>query len=247
MLVSVPKLSKRSWTASSGAVLLVIGATIAGTIVAAGLTAGVVRQVLVPVVVIVGVLLAVKVNRSHGAGQNEGRVAAARTAWAQTWNGAAFEREGAPDPQSVALALPLGWRVWAVRARLRFPVSGTPVNAETWVLESAPGSTRSPAFREVVWTAARTGAARMFIPLGQSIDPLLVKPEWGDVDGTGADEPTWTPAIREHVARHQDVVSALTIGDDRVVFLAVDDPRPEKMVERAQLVRDVSAMVRPKP
>jgi hypothetical protein len=226
-------------------VLLVLGATIAGAVVAAGLTAGVIRQVLIPVVVIIGILLAVKVNRSHGAAQNEGRVAAARIAWAKTWNGASFEPEAEPDAPSVALALPQGWRVRSIRARLRFPVSGAQVSAETWVLESAPGSTRSPAFREVVWTAATTGSARVSIPLGQSIDPLLVKPEWADADGTGSEGAPWMPAVRERVARHQDLVSALTIGGDRVVFLAVDDPRPEKMLERAQLVRDVAAMVRP--
>ncbi|MDT0156253.1 hypothetical protein Q9R19_01305 [Microbacterium sp. ARD32] len=242
--MSEQRLSKRSWTASSGVVLIVIVATIVGAIVAAGLTTGVVRQILVPVVVIVGALLAVRLNRTRGVRQNEARVAAVRAAWAPTWNGASFEPEGEPDGQSVGLALPQGWQLWAVRARLRFPVSGTQVSAETWVLESAPGSTRSPAFREVVWAGASTGSARVSIPLGQSIDPLLVKPAWADVDGEGADGTAWMPAVRERVARHHDLVSTLTIGDDRVVFLAVDDPRPEKMVERAQLVRDVAAIVR---
>ncbi len=94
--------------------------------------------------------------------------------------------------------------------------------------------------REVVAADARTGPARVSVPIGATADSMLVTPAWA---GSQTAEPAWLPAVRERVARHEDLLATLTIGDDRVVLLALDDPRPETTVARAHLVRDVAAMI----
>ncbi|GEA82733.1 hypothetical protein [Cellulomonas uda] len=235
------RLRRRSWTAA-GAVLPVTGvATIAGCVVAAGLASGPAQRIVVAAVLVVGVLGGVLWRRAGGAEATHGRVASARAAWARTWNGARLVDDGPPDPRDAALALPRGWRVEAARGRLRLAVSGMPVRCETWVLRAVPGSRRSPVRREVVAADARTGPARVSVPIGATADSMLVTPAWAGRRGTA--EPAWLPAVRERVARHEDLLATLTIGDDRVVLLALDDPRPETTVARAQLVRDVAAMI----
>ena len=133
-------------------------------------------------------------------------------------------------------------RVEAARGRLRLAVAGVLVRCETWVLRAVRGSRRSRVRREVVAAGASTGEARVWVPIGATTDSMLVSPAWAGHRETA--EPAWLPAVRERVACHEDLLAALTIGDDRVVLLALDDPRPETTVARAHLVRDVAAMIR---
>ncbi|MFK4761367.1 hypothetical protein ACI3KS_10575 [Microbacterium sp. ZW T5_45] len=71
--------------------------------------------------------------------------------------------------------------------------------------------------------------------------PLITKPAWArSPDGDG---PAWLSAVRDRVARHTDVLSSLTIGDDRIVLFSLDDPRPETTVERSRLVADVADII----
>lgn len=178
--------------------------------------------------------------RRSGADAIHARVAAARARWAATWHGAVVEPDAAADPRDVALALPRSWRVRSAHGRVRFAVDRMPVRGETWVLEPGPGSKRSSSRREVVGVDVPTGPVRLWVPLGSSVDPLLVVPSWlGDVN----EEPVWLPAVRDRVAAHRDILASLTIGDDRVVLLALDDPRPDTMRKRAQLLRDVAAII----
>lgn len=175
-----------------------------------------------------------------GTAATHARVAAARANWAATWHGAVVEPDAAADPGDVSLALPRSWRVRSARGRVSFAVDRMPVRAETWVLEPGPGSKRSPARREVVGVDVPTGPVRLWVPLGSTADPLLVMPSWLD---RVSEEPVWLPAVRDHVAAHRDILASLTIGDDRAILLALDDPRPGTMLKRAQLLRDVAAII----
>jgi len=232
---------KRSWTRTSGIVPLVSGATIVGVCLAAGLTGGTVRAVLAPAVLLLGLAVGIVWHGRSGAAATGRRVAAARVAWASSRHGAEQMPDGAADPRDVALALPRGWRVESARGRLMFVVAGKAVHAETWVLRAAGGSRRAPDRREIVRVDAPTGGERLWLAPGVQVDPLLVAPAWGrspDVSG-----PAWLPAVRDRVAVHDDVLASLTIGDDRVILFALDDPRPETMLKRAELVRDVAAII----
>jgi hypothetical protein len=178
--------------------------------------------------------------RRAGADAIHARVAAARARWAASWDGAVVGPDAAADPRDVALALPRSWRVRSARGRVRFAVDRMPVRAETWVLEPGPGSKRSSSRREVVGVDVPTGPVRLWVPLGSSVDPLLVTPSWL---GHTSEEPVWLPTVRDRVAAHRDILASLTIGDDRVILLALDDPRPDTMLERAQLLRDVAVII----
>jgi hypothetical protein len=238
------RLGRRAWTAVGAVLPVTAVATIAGCVAAARLVRGPTQGVAVVAVLMVGVVAGLLWQRAGGADVTHRRVASARAAWARTWSGARLEPDGEADPRDAALALPRAWRVEVARGRLRLPVAGVPVRCETWVLRAEPGSRRSRARREVVAAEASTGTARVCVPIGATVDPILVTPTWGFGGQSG--EPEWLPAVRERVARHEDLLAALTIGDDRVVLLAIDDPRPETTVARAHLVRDVAAMV-PRP
>lgn len=232
---------RRTWTAAGAVLPVTAVATIVGCCAAAGLLRGSVQQVAVVAVLVVGALGGLLWQRARGAEAAHRRVASARAAFARTWGGAGLEPDGAADPRDTALALPRGWHVEAARGRLRLPVAGVPVRCETWVLRAVPGSRRARRRREVVVTDAPTGAARVCVPIGTAADSMLVTPQW--VSRRGQAEPGWLPAVRERVARHDDLLAALSVGDDRVVLLALDDPRPETTAARAQLVRDVAAVI----
>lgn len=232
-------LSRRTWTGSAGIIPIVGVATILAASVAAVAVPGQLAYIVVPAVVLVGIVVAVLLVRGRGADSAHRQVDAARTAWADARPDAEKVPDGAVDPRDVALALPRGWRVETVRGRLRFAVQETSVRAETWVLRAAGNSRRDARRREIVAADVPTRAARMQFTLGASVDPLLVTPAWSD----GAAEPGWASVVRDRVRRHDDVLAMLTVGDDRVILFAVDDPRPETMLARAQLVRDVAALV----
>lgn len=237
-----PRLAQRSWTRVGAVIPVAAVATIAGVCVAAAVTSGTVRTVAVVAVLLVGVALGLLWAARGGAEATHRRVASVREEWARSSAGASSEPDGPADPRDVALALPRGWRVESARGRLDFAVHDTAVRAETWVLRAAGNSRRSRRRREVVTVAARTGTARCVVPLGAAVDSMLVMPRWAHEQQ--APEPAWISAVRDRAAKHEDLLAALTIGDDRVILLALDDPRPETMLKRAQLVRDVAALVR---
>ncbi|MFD5224539.1 hypothetical protein ACFWHT_02850 [Microbacterium sp. NPDC058342] len=233
-------LTRRAWTGAAGVVPIVGVASILAAALAAALVPGPAVLIVVLAVVLVGGALGLLLVRHRGAEGRHRRVAAVRDAWAAARPDAVREPDGAPDARDVALALPRGWRVESARGRVRFEVDGAVVHAETWVLRAAGGSRRDPRRREVVVIAARTGAVRAWLPIGASVDPLLVAPSWGDA---ASPEPSWMPAVRERTAAHEDLLAALSVGDDRVVLFALDDPRPQAMLARARLVRDVAARI----
>lgn len=235
-------LTKRSWTIASGVVPLIAVATIAAACACAVLPLGHQASTIAPVVVILlGLLVGFLWRACSGAAALHHRITAARAEWARSWRDATTAPDGAADPRDVVLALPRGWRVEAARGRLRLDVAGTTVQAETWVLRAVVGSRRAPRRREIVQTRAQTDGVRAWVPLGVAADSMLVTPAWG-----GSPDPVaaaWLAAVRDRVARHEDVLSSLTIGDDRVILFALDDPRPETMLRRAELVRDVAAII----
>lgn len=235
-------MAKRSWTMTAGIVQMVSIVTFLVAYTATTLLAGLTwRTDLLIVVLLSGVIAGLVWRSFRGVEAIHRRVAAVRSAWAHGREGAAAEPDGVPDPRDIALALPRGWRAVAARGRMRLTMSGTTVRAETWVLEAAAGSRRAPRRRELVRTSVVTGGVRVWVPVGVAVDSLLVKPAWArspDVDG-----PVWLPAVRDRVARHTDILSSLTIGDDRVVLFSLDDPRPETTVERARLVTDVADII----
>lgn len=235
-------LSPRSWTRVSGILPLTAVATIAAACVCAAMPVDrLVSTVLVVAVVLGGVLAGLAWNHRNGADGLHRRVARTRAVWVRSWHGASAGQDGEADPRDVALALPRGWRVEQARGRVRFTVSGTQVRAETWVLKAVVGSRRAPRRREVVLAEVPTSGARVWVPLGVAADSMLVTPAWaGSSDGTGA---VWLDAVRGRVAAHDDVLASLVIGDDRVILFASDDPRPEAMRRRAELVRDVVALI----
>lgn len=234
------RLGRRSWTAAEGIIPGVAVATIVGCCVAAAATEGAVRMAVVPAVALLGLILGVLLVRSRGTESVHAQVATARAHWARAQEGSQ-RPDGPADPADVALALPRGWRVEAARGRVVIDSGGTPVRAETWVLRAVVGSRRAPRRREVVAAPARTRGERVWLPIGQAADSMLVAPAWG---GRGVrPEPVWMPPVRDRVARHGDILAALSIGDDRVVLLALDDPRPETLSARARLVRDVAALI----
>lgn len=234
------RLTRRSWTAVGGILPLVGVATIIAGCLAVTLLEGPAKALAALAVLVLGVAGGILWNRRRGAEATHGAVASARAAWARTRPDATIEPDGEADPRDIALALPRGWRVEAARGRLRFDMAGTTVRAETWVLRSR-GARRAPGRREVVRTDARTDGIRVWIPLRSSLDSMLVTPSW--VPDDSAAEPAWLPVVRDRVARHEDLLAALAIGDDRITLLALDDPRPETMLTRAQLVRDVAALI----
>ncbi|CAM5792333.1 hypothetical protein [Cellulomonas persica] len=238
------RLGRRTWTAVGAILPVTAVATIAGCVAAAALVRGPAQRLAVVAILVVGVVGGLVRQRSGGAEVTHRRVASTRATWARTWSGARLEPDGDADPRDAALALPRGWRVEAARGRLRLAVAGVPVRCETWVLRAEPGSRRSRVRREVVAADASTGTARVCVPIGVSVDSVLVSPAWAGRREAG--EPDWLPAVRARVARHDDLLAALTIGDDRVVLLALDDPRTETTAARAHLVRDVAALV-PRP
>ncbi|SJN42546.1 hypothetical protein FM104_12035 [Microbacterium esteraromaticum] len=226
----------------AGIVPIAAVATVVAGGVAVGLTTGIVRTIVVVVVLVIGTAGGFLWAARGGAEAMHRRVAGARAEWAQTRRDATWEPDGLADSRDLSLALPSGWRVEAARGRVHFDTDGVAVHAETWVLRAANGSRRAPRRREVVRTAARTGDARWWVPLGAAADSMFVVPRWAGEQA--APEPSWMPAARERVAQHDDLLAALTIGDDRVILLALDDPRPETMVARAKLVCDVAALIR---
>lgn len=160
----------------------------------------------------------------------------------RTTPGGWMEPDGPADPQDVALSLPRSWQVVAACGRLRFPVEGTMIRAETWVRHPIRGSKRSPSRVEVVAADAVTGPERVFVQIGLSVDPLLVAPA-ASLRGRSTEEPVWAEAVRERVRQHRDVLATVSVGRDRVILFALDDPRLETLERRAQLVRDIAVMV----
>lgn len=235
-------LSRRAWTRVSG----ILPVTAVGTIAAVCLCALIpvpqmLSTLIVGATVLAGVLVGVAWNARSGAEAVHRRVALARAAWAGQRHGAEILPDGHADPRDVALALPRGWRVESARGRVRFAVVGTVVGAETWVLKAVVGSRRAPRRREVVRAEIPTLGARVRVPLGAALDSLLVTPAWAE--SADAVEPPWLPEVRDRIARHDDLLASLTIGDDRVILFALDDPRPATMLSRAELVRDVAAII----
>lgn len=235
-------LGRRAWTASGAILPVAGGGTLATVCIAAGLTSGWAQAVTIVAALVIGVGGGLLWAARRGADAIHRRVAAERAAWVQTRRDASLQPDGPADERDVALALPRGWRVEAARGRVQFLQDGAAVRAETWVLRAVVGSRRAPRRREVVVASAPTGAARVSVPLGVVADSMLVTPAW--VRAGQTNEPAWMPAVRERVARHDDLPASLSIGDDRVILFALDDPRTETMLARASLVRDVATMIR---
>lgn len=234
-------LTKRSWIRASGVGPLVFSVTFAGACAVVALTDGMVARLLLTLVILAGVAAWLLLRARRGAEHIHRRVTAARLAWAESRHDAHMAPDGPADPRDVSLALPMSWEVVAARSRLTFVEAGRFVRAETWALKAAGGSKRAPDWREVTRVDAETGDVQVWVPLGLTADPLIVKPAWArSPDGDG---PVWLPAVRDRVARHTDILSSLTIGDDRVVLFSLDDPRPETTVERARLVTDVADII----
>ncbi|RLV51375.1 hypothetical protein D9V41_17180, partial [Aeromicrobium phragmitis] len=63
----------------------------------------------------------------------------------------------------------------------------------------------------------------------------------GKPSATG--EPSWANAVRELVQAHKDLPLSLTIGDRRVVILAIDDPRPGTALARIDLAIAAARLV----
>ncbi|MFT4157004.1 MAG: hypothetical protein QM630_03630 [Microbacterium sp.] len=235
-------LTRRSWIRVSAILPVTAGATIAGCCAVAGFSDGPLSVALVSIVLVLGGIAGMLWRSKGGVDAVHRRVAAARAAWVQGRSGATAEPDGVADPRDVALSLPRGWRVDAARGRLRFTHEGFTVRAETWVLKAVVGSRRAPRRREIVIAEAPTGAVRLWIPLGVAADSMLVTPAWGrEPARTG---PGWFADVRDRVSVHDDILASLTIGDDRVILLALDDPRPETMRRRVELVRDVAAIIK---
>lgn len=247
--VTAPQpLTARSWTRAAGVLPITAVATILLCCLAAGLTAGPARLVLVPAILLLGVAAGLLWNRVRGPEAVHRIVAAERRRAVDARAGASLLADGEADPRATALALPRGWRVESARGRLGFALPGASVHAETWVhgetwvLRAVVGSRRAPRRREVVWAEVPTAAARVHFALGVVADSLLVTPAWAGRTG-GRPEPAWAPAVRERLAGHDDLPGALTVGDDRVVLLALDDPRPETTERRAALVGDIAVII----
>ncbi|MFK4853295.1 hypothetical protein ACI3KT_16790 [Microbacterium sp. ZW T6_19] len=234
-------LTRRAWTRAAGIMPVTAVAVIAGCCLAAAFTSGQVRFVAVAVVILVGVVAGLLWTKHGGVDAVHRRVAAARSAWSGSRDGAASVQDGAADARDVALALPRGWRVEAARGRMRFPLGEVTVRGETWVLRAVVGSRRAPRRREVVGVDAPTDGAFLSIPVGTTADSMLVAPAWAG--NTSASAPVWLPTVRDRVAEHEDLLASLTVGDDRVILFALDDPRPETILNRARLVRDVAAII----
>ncbi|WP_377319826.1 hypothetical protein ACFJIY_13505 [Pimelobacter simplex] len=235
---TTPSPPRRTWTRAAGIVPGAGVATIAGCSVAAALGAG---PTGVLAVLVAGVAAGLLLTWRWGPAAAQGRVGAARADWVRAHPGAVLDPDGPASPQDVAFALPRGWRVDEARGRLRLVVHDVPVRAETWVLRAAGGSRRAPRRREVVATDVPTGTARAWVPLRTSADSMLVAPAWARE--AGAREPDWLPAVRARLQEHEDLPAALTIGDGRVVLLALDDPRPATTHARAALVRDIRLLL----
>ncbi|MFT4259552.1 hypothetical protein [Microbacterium sp.] len=233
------RLSRRAWWWVEGIVPVVGVVTIAAVCAAVAVVGGPWRFAVAGLVVVLGIVAGLLLTAGFGAERIHARVAAARSGWARSCAGATMQPDGPADQRDIALALPRGWRVVGARGRVRFDVDGVPVRAETWVLRAAGGSRRAPARREVVRADAITGDARLSLPIGAAVDPLLVTPA-GKAD---AAEPVWAPAVRVRVAGHRDMLATLSIGDGRVILFALDDPRHDTMMQRAALVRDVAGLI----
>lgn len=236
------RLSVRTWTMVAGILPIVSFVTLTAGILAGQLPVEQVwKGAIISAVILVGAAIGILWGRRAGVEVVHSRVAATRVRWVESWHGAVLLPDAPADPGDVALALPRSWRAESARGRVRFALSGTPVRAETWVLKAGPGSKRSPRRREVVGVDVPTGPDRFCISVRESIDPLHVTPSW--FSRAEPLEPAWRQAVRDRVARHKDVLASLTIGDDRVVLFAMDDPRVETMLRRAELVRDVAAII----
>lgn len=235
-------LRRRNWIGIAGVVPVIGVATVLLASVASAAVPGQAAYVVVPAIVLAGIVAGVLLARGRGPESAHRRVDAVRTEWARGRTDAERVPDGTANPRDTALALPRGWRVEIARGRLRFRSQDASIRVETWVLRPAGGSRRDVRRREIVGADVPTGAARMWFSLGSSIDPLLVTPTWAGAAQEA--EPSWAPAVRDRARSHDDVLAALTVGDDRVILFAVDDPRPETMLARAQLVSDVAALVR---
>lgn len=240
---SAPRiLTARSWTRAAAVLPVSAVATIVACSVAAGLTTGAARFLLLPVVLLLGAAAGLLWSRARGAEAVHRAVATARRSAADSHPGDALDADGDADPRASALATPRGWRVESARGRLRFALPVLSVHAETWVLRAVVGSRRAPRRREVVIVDLPTGAVRAHFALGVVVDSMLVAPAWaGSRDGRP--DPVWASAVRERLAMHDDLPGALTVGDDRIVLLALDDPRPATTRRRAALVRDIAAII----
>jgi hypothetical protein len=239
--VRAPSLRKRTWVGLQGIGPVVVVSTVASLYVAVYVPRPF-DLLVIAALLSLGVAVFVYLTKRFGAEQAHQRVAVARSIWVRTALGGWMEPDGPADVQDVSLALPRSWEVVAACGRLRFPVEGTVVRAETWVLHPVRGSKRSPSRVEVVAADAVTGPGRVFVPIGASVDPLLVTPA-ASLRGRSKEEPVWAQAVRERVRQHRDVLATVSVGRERVMLFALDDPRLETLERRAQLVRDIAVMV----
>ncbi len=242
-------LGRRAWTGAAGRSLLIAVGTIVVAVIAAVLTGGLpqpIRVAIVAAVLVVGVLVAVLVVDRRGAEAIHASVEAARAAWAQH-HGWVPVADGPADPADVELAVPRGWSVTAARGRIVGARAAGTARAETWVLRAVPGSRRQPRRREIVVVPARTGAVRLAVSTVATADPLLITPAWtrgGRTTWLGTDaEPAWAARVRDRVAAHADLPLTVTVGADRVVVYALDDPRPQTLEARLALATEIAGIV----
>ncbi|MBM7516172.1 hypothetical protein [Nocardioides nitrophenolicus] len=231
----MPLVTRRTWTRAAGVVPLTALAAIAACVGAVLLTAGASHptQLLVAVATLVAGALAVLVAARTLAPDAVHRgVGAARAAWAREDPAVELGADGAADAADALLALPRGWRVAAARGRVVVPQG----RVETWVLRAARGSGRSDRRREVVVVPAATGTARA--SFGDR--PHSLSPAWA---AAGQVEEPWATEVRRRIGRHQDLPLAVVIGEQRVLVIALDDPRPETARARVELARDIAAIV----
>jgi hypothetical protein len=194
---------------------------------------------------------------SRGVAATDRRVCRVRGEWADA-HGWAIADRAEIDPRSAALALPRAWATDHAVASATTTIHGRRARIQTWALRSAAGSTRHPTRREIVEVGVSTGNLRLVaVRRGGSIDPALVDPRWSGTDehveaGTAMSGPRvaqdlWGDRVRHLVGDHDDLPFALSIGSDRVVVLALDDPRPATAMRRLDLALAVADHVQAHP
>lgn len=237
--------TRRSWTRAAGVVPVTAATTMTAGICAVAVATGsgrVAQSLALSAALLIGALTAFVLWRTLGPDAVHRAVADARAAWARGASGVDLVPDGAADPTETELALPRGWRVLAARGRLREHTVEPPARVETWVLRAAHGSQRASRRREVVVVPVVAGDTRMTFSGGPGGGRSLVTPGWAS-DIRVDDEPSWAAAVRRRIEQQEDLPISVTVGQQRVLVFAMDDPRTQTARSRIDLARDIAEIV----
>lgn len=211
------------------------------------------RQLILMAVLLGGLGVSWVLWRTLGRPALQRRVAVVREQWARS-NGWAFHGAPAPiEPVAANLAMPLMRHPVSAIGTVTGEVGTWQVRAQTWLLNSTRMRKGIRTCREAVVIETGTGPYRCTVMAQPSFG---VAPAWSNfnkqpaqspprtyVDGDYEGVERWGSAVGSLLEAHEDLPLAVSIGHDRIVVLALDDPWERALAARVQLAAKVATVV----